>query len=142
MSHNLVLSVGQVTGKKGRQSLEEFWRNERYSFLNKLNHNFIITCHHLDDCVETWLMSSIHGKPKLIPYQRNTVYRPFLMTTKSRIRDYATRKNILHVEDPSNTHTNLIRNHIRHNMMPHVLKVNPGIRTMVRKKMIELYRNI
>ena len=77
--NNIDLHVGKVVGKKGRRSLEEFWRDERYSFLESVKSNFIITCHHLDDCVETWLMSSFHGQGKLIPYNRGeNIFRPFL----------------------------------------------------------------
>ena len=139
---NLTLTVGRVQGKKGRKSLEEFWRDERYKFLESLNSKYIITCHHLDDAVETWLFSSFHGNPKLIPYERNSkIYRPFLMTEKKEIVSYAERKGVEWIDDPSNRMTkNIMRNHIRHNVLPEVLKVNPGLRTMIRKKLIEIYK--
>ena len=138
--NNLDLFLGRVQGTKGKRSMEEFWRDERYSFFNRINTNFLITCHHLDDAVETWVMSAMHGKCKLIPYQRgDNIFRPFLMTSKKIIKDYADRKNLEWVEDPSNVRTEYIRNHIRHSLMPGILKVNPGIRTMIRKKLIETY---
>ena len=138
--NKLNLRIGKVKGYKGSRSLEEFWRDERYDFFNRINSDYIITCHHLDDCVETWLMSSFHGLSKLIPFQRSeNIFRPFLMTEKSAIKRYAEKKNVKWVEDPSNQHTNFMRNHVRKNIMPHVLKVNPGIRTTIRKKMLELY---
>ena len=85
-------------------------------------------------------MSAIHGQCKLIPYKRGSnIYRPFLMTSKKIIKDYAERKNVRWVEDPTNVRTEYIRNHIRHTLMPGVLKVNPGIRTTIRKKLIETY---
>ena len=71
--NNLTLLVGKVKNVKGKRSMEEFWREERYSFLEMIKSDFIITCHHLDDCVETWLMSSIRGKSKLIPYRRTLI---------------------------------------------------------------------
>ena len=138
--NNLELFLGRVQGTKGRRSIEEFWRDERYNFFNKIDTNFLITCHHLDDVVETWIMSSLHGQSKLIPYKRGeNVFRPFLMTPKKVIKDYAERKQVEWVEDPSNSKTEYIRNHIRHSMMPLVLKVNPGIRKTIRKKMLESY---
>ena len=134
------LFIGRVVGNKGKRSMEEFWRDERYNFFNKINKNFLITCHHLDDAVETWVMSAMHGQCKLIPYQRGQkIFRPFLMTSKKSIKEYADRKGINWVEDPSNSRTEYIRNHIRHSLMPGILKVNPGIRTMIRKKLIETY---
>ena len=138
--HSLNLVIGKIKGFKGKRSLEEFWRDERYAFFNRLRSNFIITCHHLDDCVETWLMSSFHGNGKVIPYKRDpNIYRPFLLTDKKSIVSYAENHSIPWTEDPSNQHTNHMRNHIRHNVMPAVLKVNPGIRKTIRKKLLELY---
>ena len=139
--NQIPIKIGKVKGTKGKRSLEEFWRDERYRFLDNLNSKFIITCHHLDDVVETWVMSSLHGKVKLIPYKRNEiVYRPFLMTSKNNIKNYATRKNISWIEDPSNQQGRYIRNYVRNTMMPHILKVNPGIRNTIRKKLIEIYK--
>jgi tRNA(Ile)-lysidine synthase len=140
--NKLKLSIGRVQGNKGKRSLEEFWRDERYSFLESLNSNFIITCHHLDDCVETWLMSSFHGQGKLIPYKREkNIYRPFLMTSKKTIRDYAERKDVQWVEDLSNQTTKFMRNRVRNKIIPEVLIINPGIRTTIRKKLIENFKN-
>tara|TARA_Y100001937_G_C6985588_1_gene269758 strand:+ start:47 stop:649 length:603 start_codon:yes stop_codon:yes gene_type:complete len=139
-TNNLDLFIGKIKGTKKKRSMEEFWRDERYSFFNRINSQFIITCHHLDDAVETWVMSALHGKCKLIPYQRPpNIYRPFLMTSKKSIKEYAERKSIKWVEDPSNNTTQYMRNHVRHTLMPGILKVNPGIRTTIRKKMIETY---
>jgi len=140
--NSLTLFKGRVQGRRGKRSLEEFWRDERYGFLNSISSSFIVTCHHLDDCVETWLMSSFHGQGKLIPYKRNeNIYRPFLMTSKKMIKDYAERKEVEWVEDPSNQKTNFMRNHVRKRVMPEVLVVNPGIRTTIRKKLIENFKH-
>ena len=141
--NNLILTIGRVKGTKGKRSFEEFWRDERYQFLESFRSSFIITNHHLDDVVETWLFSSFHGKPNLIPYQRgDKIFRPFLMTSKKDIMSYAERKGVEWIEDPSNKMTkNIMRNQIRHNVMPEVLKVNPGIRTTIRKKLLEIYKH-
>jgi tRNA(Ile)-lysidine synthase len=138
--NNLNLFIGRVKGTKGKRSLEEFWRDERYDFLQRIGSDYTITCHHLDDCVETWLMSAFHGQTKLIPFQRNeNIFRPFLMTSKKVIKEYAERKGVEWCEDPSNQKTNFMRNHVRHKVMPQVLVVNPGIRNTIRKKLIETY---
>ena len=141
--NNIILTVGRVKGTKGRRSIEEFWRDERYNFLESLSSNFIITAHHLDDVVETWLMSSFHGNPKMIPYNRNNkIFRPFLMTEKKAFERHAENYCVEYIKDPSNNNTKYMRNHIRHEIMPLVLKVNPGIRKTIRKKLIETYQNI
>ena len=134
------LYVGRVKGRKEKRSLEEFWRDERYNFLQNLDSDFIITCHHLDDCVETWLMSAFHGQCKLIPYQRNhNIFRPFLMTSKMSIKRYAENKGVKWIQDPSNQLTNFARNRVRHNIMPEVLQINKGIRNTIRKKLLQTY---
>jgi tRNA(Ile)-lysidine synthase len=61
------------------------------------------------------------------------------MTTKKSIKEYAERKEVSWIQDPSNQKTNFMRNHVRHNVMPQVLVVNPGIRNTIRKKLIETY---
>jgi len=138
--NNLKLHTGKVTGIKGKRSVEEFWRDERYSFFNTIDSDYIITCHHLDDCVETWIMSSLHGLGKVIPFQRaSNIYRPFLMTEKASIKRYAENHKVSWIEDPSNSSSNYMRNYIRKNIVPHAIKVNPGIRKVLRKKIIQLY---
>ena len=61
------------------------------------------------------------------------------MTSKNSIKQYCKNKKVDWIEDPSNQKTNFMRNHVRHNVMPQVLKVNPGIRNTIRKKLIETY---
>ena len=139
--NSLPLLIGRTSSLKGRRSMEEFWRDERYKFLNRINSEFIITCHHLEDCLETWVMSSCHGNSKLIPYQRGEkIFRPFLMTNKTTINEYAKRNDISWIEDPSNSSLVHVRNHVRHKVIPQLSKVNPGIRTTIRKKLLELYQ--
>lgn len=117
-------------------SLEEHWRNERYKIFHSYNKP-VITCHHLDDVVETWVWSSLHGEGKLIPYANKNVIRPFLTTRKKDFTNWAIKHSLTWVEDASNLDTKYMRNHIRHNMMKDVLKVNPGIHKTMRKKLIE-----
>jgi len=141
--YSLPVLVGTCTSLKGKRSMEEFWRDERYKFLNKIKSDFIVTCHHLDDCLETWVMSSCHGTPKLIPYHRpEKVYRPFLMTPRSTILKYAKENDVSWIEDPSNESLKYIRNHVRKNVTPELLKINPGMRTTIRKKLVEKYKHI
>jgi len=117
------------------ESWEEFWRNQRYQFLHKLR-GPVVTAHHLDDCVETWIMSSLNGTGKWIPYRRDNVVRPFRLNRKRELELWANLKCVPHIEDDSNRDTCYTRNYVRHEMMPHVLRVNPGIHKTIRKKVI------
>lgn len=121
--------------KPKNSSIEEFWRNERYKFLESLP-SLVITGHHLDDCVETYLHSTLHGSPKTIPLRRNNILRPFITTSKSSFISWCQRKNISWCEDLSNQDIKYTRNYIRHELIPHALKVNPGLYKTV-KKIIE-----
>ncbi len=117
-------------------SREEHWRNERYKFFHSCN-SPVVTCHHLDDCVETWVWSSMHGTGKWIPYSNANVIRPFRLTRKREFEMWCLANNVRWTEDESNKDIRYMRNYVRHEMMPHVLKVNPGIHKTIAKKIIE-----
>ena len=131
------MMLGVLNKKRPKEkSPEEFWREERYKFLHGINAP-VITAHHLDDCVETWVWSSMHGTGKIIPYRNKNVIRPFRMTRKRDFQLWADLKNVPHIEDDTNKDTCYTRNYIRHEMMPHVLRVNPGIHKVIAKKVKE-----
>jgi tRNA(Ile)-lysidine synthetase-like protein len=135
-SKNLPLLIGRLPRNRySYESLEEFWRIERYKFLNSVSET-VITCHHLDDVLETWLFSSFHGCPKLIPITNNNIIRPFLLTKKSEFIKWSTRYNVSWIEDSSNSNLSFARNRIRHNIVPEVLKINPGIYKVLSKKLL------
>lgn len=133
------LLIGKIQRVKDKdESHEEYWRNERYKYFKTLDRP-VVTGQHLDDCVETWVWSSMHGVPKLPEYFNGTVYRPFLLNRKSELENWCVRKNVKWIEDESNKDTKFSRNYIRHVLMPMVLKVNPGIHKVVKKKLLEKY---
>lgn len=116
------------------RSREEWWRDKRYRFFDSYPGYPIITAHHLDDCVETWVWSSMHGTGKIIPYRRNHIFRPFRLNRKRDLELWAAMKNVPFIQDESNEDIHYTRNYIRHEMMPTVLKVNPGIHKVIAKK--------
>jgi tRNA(Ile)-lysidine synthase len=118
-------------------SVEEYWRVERYKFLRSMSEELdapVVTCHHLDDAVETWVWSSLHGEGKIIPVENQGVIRPFLLTEKQELIDYASRNGLFAVDDPYNRENHLIRNYIRCNLLPHAYYVNPGLKKVIKKK--------
>lgn len=117
-----------------RTSQEEHWRNQRYSAFHWLDVP-VITCHHLDDCVETWIWSSLNGKGKTIPYRNKNVIRPFRLNRKIEFYNWCDRKGVEFVYDKSNDDQKYARNYIRHTLMPHALHINPGIHTTIKNKM-------
>ena len=135
--NNINYLLGGVKGTipPGR-SKEDFWREQRYKFFDNFTDKPLITCHHLDDCVETWIFSSLHGTGKWIPYRRNHIIRPFRLTRKRDFELWLNLNNIDYISDDSNNELCYNRNYIRHQMMPHVLHVNPGIYKTLYKKVV------
>ncbi len=119
--------------EKGR-SLEDFWREARYKFFDEYSDRPVITCHHLDDQIETFIQGIAHGRTdRLIPYKRGNYIRPFLNVSKKEIQDYANRHDVKHMVDPSNNNLSFTRNRIRHNIVPQLLSINSGLYKSMRK---------
>jgi len=121
---------------------QDFYRAYRYQFLKDHSNGFnIMLGHHLDDVLETWLFSSFHGTPKVIPYkaQGSRIIRPFMLTTREDILAYAIRHDVEWIEDESNSQFDYMRNRIRHKIVPQVEKVNPGIRKHVARMVNNMY---
>lgn len=150
--HGLRVHVGKIqTDKPARESLEEHWRKERYKWLFSLGHD-VVTCHHLNDLAETFLLSSMHGAAKFIyshlydfhivgfgskETKPLSIYRPFLTNPKQSLIDWCVRNGVKWFEDSSNEDVLHPRNRVRHNILPEVLKINPGFLTVIKKKFVE-----
>ena len=129
---NLPMFLGVLNREKPKDmSYEEFWREERYQYLATLGP--VITAHHLDDCVETYLWSAMHGKPKVPNIIRGNVIRPFLTTPKSEFINWCLKKDLKWCEDLSNEDERYTRNYVRKNLVPHAMHVNPGLYKTVKK---------
>jgi len=140
LRNNLLYHIRKIDNPntpKGK-SQEEYWREMRYGWMNMLSKYMpVITCHHLDDCVETWVWSSMHGTGKIVPYSNgHGVIRPFRLNRKKELELWCGLNNVPYIEDSSNKDTRYTRNYIRHQMMPHVLQVNPGIYKTIKKKVM------
>lgn len=121
-------------------SKENIWRSCRYEFFKTSSdtNGKIITAHHLNDAIETWIFTSLHGNPFLIPPKRDNFIRPFLLSEKALFIEWAKNKKVPYLNDPSNTDSQYMRNLIRHDIVPNALRVNPGLPKVIRKKYLEL----
>jgi tRNA(Ile)-lysidine synthase len=127
-------TVGRIERPKDkRESWEEYWRNERYSFFRSLKDD-VIVAHHLEDAIESWVFSSLHGEGKLIPIRNGNVIRPFLITEKEKLKQVCVTDDRKWIEDETNMDLSHARNRIRHCLMPEILKINPGISKVIKKK--------
>lgn len=123
--------------KQQKLSIQVVARNLRYEWFNSLlsNHSFdyILTAHHLDDSVETFLInfirrSGIEGLTG-IPQQNGNIVRPLLPFSRYEIETFATEMNIKWREDSSNTSDKYLRNKLRHIVIPVLKELNPSFLT-------------
>jgi tRNA(Ile)-lysidine synthase len=92
---------------------------------------FILTAHHLDDNIETLLMNffkgtGIAGLRAMLPRQE-WVIRPLLFATKAQLHQFAVDQNLSWMEDSSNDSDKYTRNYFRHQVIPLVQEVFPGV---------------
>jgi len=119
-----------------RLSIQVVARNLRYEWFYSLlaNHNFdyILTAHHLDDSLETFLINFTRGSGldglTGIPEQNDKIVRPLLIFSREEIEDFA-KETIQWREDSSNTSDKYLRNKLRHHLIPMLKELNPSLLT-------------
>ena len=127
--------------KKG-ESLEESARRIRYQFLKttaqKIKAQKVALGHNKDDLVETVLMRIIRGTGEEglagIPEMREfaggiKVIRPLIEVERKEIEAYLRTKEIEPVRDSSNLNTDILRNKIRHQLLPYLQEYNPQVKS-------------
>ena len=89
----------------------------------------IVTAHHLDDQLETFLMQLGRGNGleglRGIPHKAGLRWRPLLGITKDQIRAYAETHQIPWREDASNRTDDYKRNALRHQVIPQLKATDP-----------------
>lgn len=99
-----------------------------YELLEKEKFDYILTAHHADDTIETFLINLIRGTGldglTGIPAQNGNIIRPLLCFSRLEIETYAHEKGIAWREDSSNSSDKYLRNKIRHQMVPMLKELN------------------
>ncbi|TRX52013.1 tRNA lysidine(34) synthetase TilS [Fulvivirga sp. M361] len=127
-------NINNYATKKGI-STQMAARELRYGWFEQLmvKHDFdwLLTAHHLNDSLETTLLNLAKGTGlsglRGISSGKNNLARPLLSFTKEQIIDYAKREHIEWREDTSNHSTKYKRNLIRHDVIPVLKEINPGL---------------
>ena len=140
LENDIPMSFSMLLSETPSSNQENFWREARYEFFYKYDDKPIIMAHQLDDVVETYLFSAINGAEKLIPYRRDHIIRPFITTTRDSLLEWCKKNNVPYLDDPGNVDRRYMRSIIRHDLMPVVEQINPGIRKVVRRKVLFDYR--
>ena len=121
--------------KKNKIGIQEGARNLRYDWFYKLkdlyNFDYIVTAHHLDDQIETYLINSMRGSGLNglvgIPEKQNNLFRPLLEILKDQILEYAKSNNIDFREDSSNLKNDYYRNMIRNSILPEFKRFDDNV---------------
>jgi tRNA(Ile)-lysidine synthase len=126
----------QALARQEQRSLEDAARTARYRFLREVARGQLIAvAHHQDDQVETLLLHWLRGGGissmiGLQPRQQDII-RPLLAVTHADTIAYCQQHHLVPQEDASNTDTRFLRNRIRHELLPLLEAMNPGIRETV-----------
>jgi len=133
----LPVTIGEIDvpalAHQEHRSLEDAARIARYRFLRQIAHGRpIAVAHHTDDQIETLLLhllrgSGMTGMIGMQPRQQDII-RPLLEVSHAQTIAYCQRHQIVPIEDTSNTDPRFLRNRIRHELLPLLEALNPGIR--------------
>ena len=108
-----------------------------YELLETEKYDYILTAHHADDNLETFLINLSRGTGldglTGIPEQNDKVIRPLLALSQQEIENYATINAVQWREDSSNATDKYLRNKIRHNLLPLFKELNPNFLTSFQK---------
>ncbi|WP_291103699.1 MULTISPECIES: tRNA lysidine(34) synthetase TilS [unclassified Flavobacterium] len=108
-----------------------------YELLETKNYDYILSAHHADDNLETFIINIIRGTGldglTGIPVQNDKIIRPLLIFSRQEIEYYAKQNNIGWREDSSNASDKYLRNKIRHNLVPILKELNPDFLSSFQK---------
>ncbi len=118
---------------KNKLSIQLAARKLRYDWFQEiisLGFDYVLTAHHLDDNVETFLINFTRGTGLEgltgIPAQNVNIIRPLLPFSRLEIENYALENKIQWREDSSNATDKYFRNKLRHDIVPILKELNTG----------------
>jgi tRNA(Ile)-lysidine synthase len=121
--------------KEYKCSIQMAARELRYAWFkelaSQLNFGYILTAHHADDNLETFLINFTRGTGLNgltgIPMLNENVVRPLLPFSRMDIEVFATKNQIEWREDSSNKKRKYLRNKLRHEVVPLLKEINPQL---------------
>jgi tRNA(Ile)-lysidine synthase len=130
----------RAMAKRKKMSIETAAREARYSFFAETarsrNCHTIFVAHHADDLVETFLINLFRGagsaglsamreiSTRRIDDVDLTIVRPFLCLWRKEIDHYVRDHRLRFREDATNEDLTLVRNRIRHRIIPYLEKMH------------------
>ena len=116
----------KVSTQVAARELRYSWFYEQIEIQNA---DYILTAHHADDNLETFIINLSRGTGLDgligIPAQNEKVIRPLLSFSRQEIVEYAVANKLEWREDSSNASDKYLRNKIRHHLIPILKELNP-----------------
>ncbi|WP_251716612.1 tRNA lysidine(34) synthetase TilS [Lactobacillus agrestimuris] len=128
-----------VRDHKLLSGIEAAAREKRYRFLvdlvNELSADYLLTAHHGDDLVENILLKLIRsGNPNemnslqaISKREGILLLRPLLSFSKNDLLLYVQANHLDYIEDATNAEDDVMRNRLRHHVVPLLKKENPDL---------------
>ncbi|WP_299381997.1 tRNA lysidine(34) synthetase TilS [uncultured Lacinutrix sp.] len=121
-----------IYAQENKLSIQMAARELRYNWFqelsNQLGFDYILTAHHADDNLETFLINLTRGTGLEgltgIPETNGNIVRPLLKFSRETILDFAEQHKIEWREDSSNASTKYLRNKLRHEIIPKLKETN------------------
>ncbi|MDO6597303.1 tRNA lysidine(34) synthetase TilS [Oceanihabitans sp. 2_MG-2023] len=118
--------------KTNKLSTQMAARELRYNWFQELSEqlhfDYILTAHHADDNLETFLINLTRGTGldglTGIPEVNENIVRPLLKFTREEIENFAKENNFKWREDSSNASTKYLRNKLRQDVIPILKAMN------------------
>jgi tRNA(Ile)-lysidine synthase len=134
------LQIRRVYVVTGGRGVEEAARSARYAALAEVAREHdaaaVLTAHHLDDRVETFLINWMRGAGldgltgfaarRAMTGSGAALLRPWLGIARADIEHYVAQRELAYVDDPSNADSKLLRNALRARALPALKAARPG----------------
>jgi len=125
----------EAYAKQHKLSIQMSARELRYQWFHELaaqlKFDVILTAHHADDNLETFLINFTRGTGLNgltgIPEYNDGIARPLLPFSRQQIETFALENDMVWREDSSNTSRKYLRNKLRHEVVPILKDVNPQL---------------
>ncbi|WP_452229076.1 tRNA lysidine(34) synthetase TilS [Lacinutrix sp. MEBiC02404] len=122
---NTFAETNRVSTQMAARELRYDWFE---ALCEQLQFDYILTAHHADDNLETFLINLTRGTGldglTGIPEVNENVVRPLLKCTREEIENFAKSNNFKWREDSSNASTKYLRNKLRHDVIPVLKEMN------------------
>lgn len=138
LDHNIPIHITrfdtEAFAAEHQMSIQIAARELRYSWFHQLLEqqflDYILTAHHADDAIETFLINMTRGTGLEgligIPKQNGKIIRPLLPFSREELHQYILQTHTEWREDSSNASDKYMRNRLRHHVVPILKALNPN----------------